>query len=215
MQILKNVFWDLTIRLELFTMFLPIPSFVYFIMTLGAVTNTGAQSALLSGFICGGYTVVWGIWIRYTRLKKLFEKKKEIFSNKYAYSEVEFINLKKEFLKYPFKESRTIVERWVAGAASGALVYYLLEGQLPIRIVLVELYSLIFVLPISYIMYLIITEFHISRILRYSEFVSVEVPDEEIKEFGYFNKIVITLFSIVIVPSSILGFFLFMVVSNV
>ena len=35
-QLTENIFWNLSLRLELFTSFIPIPTFVYFIAVVGA-----------------------------------------------------------------------------------------------------------------------------------------------------------------------------------
>ncbi|HNO23575.1 MAG TPA: hypothetical protein PKK94_11390, partial [Leptospiraceae bacterium] len=65
----KKTFWELTWKLELFTSLIPIPSFVYFIAFLGGVEKQHTSTVFLTGLLCGGYTVVWGILVRYFRLK--------------------------------------------------------------------------------------------------------------------------------------------------
>ncbi|HNM03882.1 MAG TPA: SpoIIE family protein phosphatase [Leptospiraceae bacterium] len=204
----KKTFWELTWKLELFTSLIPIPSFVYFIAFLGGVEKQHTSTVFLTGLLCGGYTVVWGILVRYFRLKKIF---RDIDSFRQGLLDSDAAGrLKLQILRYPFAESRTIVERWVAGHISGFILFRLIAGFLPFKTFMVETYSLIFVLPISYMVYLTVTENTMRNILLNEELIQISLP-ETVKPpyLGYFRRILFSIASVALIPISIFGYFLY------
>ena len=53
----KKIFWNLSLRLELFTSFIPIPTFVYFIVVVGAFKTEDDLKAVQSQDL---YWVLYG-----------------------------------------------------------------------------------------------------------------------------------------------------------
>ncbi len=205
---LKKTFWELTWKLELFTSLIPIPSFVYFIAFLGGVEKEHTVSVFISGLVCGIYTVLWGVSVRYFRLRKIFEGidnfRQGLLDSEAAGS------LKLKILKYPFAEGRTIVERWVAGHISGFILFRLMTGILPLKTFLVETYSLVFVLPISYMVYLTVTENIMRNILLNEELIQIDLPGKSKPPYlGYFRRILFSIASVALIPISIFGYFLY------
>ena len=126
----ENIFWNLSLRLESFTSFIPIPTFVYFIAVVGAFkTEEDIKSVALSGLVCGTYTVVWGLLYRYFKTKYILRDIKLLKEGKIT-SDKGKEKLKLNILHYPYKEGRTILARWVLGATSGLILFGFLSGQL-------------------------------------------------------------------------------------
>ncbi|MCB1157691.1 MAG: SpoIIE family protein phosphatase [Leptospiraceae bacterium] len=204
---------NLSLKLELFTVFVPIPTYVYFIVILGSSGLLGSvQAIVIAGLVCGGYTVIWGIAIRYFRLKKIFDQIKLLEEGNL--NEDRKRDLKLIILQYPFKESRTIIERWLAGGISGALLYFLITWEVIWSIPFTVTYGFLFTIPISYVFYGFISESEMRKLLNQYDFHSVEVEDSEAPFMGYFRRISLVLFAIVIIPTSIFGLFLIASVNN-
>jgi len=129
----------------------------------------------ISGVFAGSYTVLWGLIYRYTKLKKIFQEisRLETQENK-EFEEVK--NIKIEIMKFPFKEVKVIIYRWIIGCTSGLFFYiFLQKGKFPWEAVFAIYIGLLFVLPISSIMYLFESEMIVKKILDREIFYGVEV----------------------------------------
>lgn len=204
----SKFFLDLTLKLELFTSLIPIPSFVYFIALLGAQRNSESlETIFLAGAVCGTVTIIWGVGIRYYRLKQIFFELEKLSKDQLSSAEKE--NLKLQILKYPYIEGKTIIQRWVVGYVLGFIFYLTIMKDLPLDTFFIETYSLIFVLPISYLIYVYITENALRKILNEYELQIIPIDASNLIYFGYFRRIALALFSVGVIPTSILGFFLY------
>ena len=190
----ENIFWNLSLRLESFTSFIPIPTFVYFIAVVGAFkTEEDIKSVALSGLVCGTYTVVWGLLYRYFKTKYILRDIKLLKEGKIT-SDKGKEKLKLNILHYPYKEGRTILARWVLGATSGLILFGFLSGQWFPVIPTVSLFlGLLFVLPICYVMYLFTTESVTRSLLLLPEVVHIRVQKENIHYMGYFRRILLAI----------------------
>ena len=201
----ENIFWNLSLRLESFTSFIPIPTFVYFIAVVGAFkTEEDIKSVALSGLVCGTYTVVWGLLYRYFKTKYILRDIKLLKEGKIT-SDKGKEKLKLNILHYPYKEGRTILARWVLGATSGLILFGFLSGQWFPVIPTVSLFlGLLFVLPICYVMYLFTTESVTRSLLLLPEVVHIRVQKENIHYMGYFRRILLAISAVAIAPITIL-----------
>ena len=154
----KSLFFQLSWRLEMFTSVIPIPTFVYFIMVTGAFEGEARLWAVvISGLIAGGGTVVWGLLYRWFALNKLMTQLELLKADPGA-SVNDKIRLRNRLLAYPYREGRVIIARWAVGVVAGALIYIAQMREVPWYALFVEAYSLLFVLPISYVMYIFMPE---------------------------------------------------------
>ncbi len=210
-----NLFWNLSLRLELFTSFIPIPTFVYFIAVVGAFkTQADIQAVAISGLICGSYTVAWGFLYRYFKIKSLLRDVKFLQEGK-VISDKRKESIKLNILHYPYKEGRTIIARWVLGATTGLILFGFISGQWFPVIPTVSLYlGLLFVLPISYVMYLFTTESQMRGLLLLPEVVSVHVTKEKIIYMGYFRRILLAISAVAIAPITIFGYIIYSIVAG-
>jgi tetratricopeptide (TPR) repeat protein len=211
----QNLFWNLSLRLELFTSFIPIPTFVYFIAVVGAFkTQADIQAVAISGLICGSYTVAWGFLYRYFKIKSLLRDVKFLQEGR-VISEERKESIKLNILHYPYKEGRTIIARWVLGATTGLILFGFISGQWFPVIPTVSLYlGLLFVLPISYVMYLFTTESQMRGLLLLPEVVSVHVTKEKIIYMGYFRRILLAISAVAIAPITIFGYIIYSIVAG-
>ncbi|MCB1176890.1 MAG: SpoIIE family protein phosphatase [Leptospiraceae bacterium] len=204
----NSLVFKLTLRLELFTSILPIPIFVYFIALVGSNQSLGSINTIfLVGLICGAYTVVWGVLVRYFRINKIFKGIEKLKSD--ALTSEEKIKLKKDIMNYPFKEGKTIILRWIVGHLSGFVLYVVIMHEIPLFTLFVETYGLLLTIPISFIMYIFVTENFMREILRDPYLQVIEIKSDEFSYLGYFRRILIGIFSVTIIPISIFGFFLY------
>ncbi|MBK6605439.1 MAG: SpoIIE family protein phosphatase [Leptospiraceae bacterium] len=209
-QLTENIFWNLSLRLELFTSFIPIPTFVYFIAVVGAFkTEEDIRAVALSGLICGTYTVVWGLLYRYFKTKYMLRDLEHLKEGKVS-SDKRREKIKLNILHYPYKEGRTIIARWILGATTGLILFGLITGQWFPVIPTLSLYlGLLFVLPICYVMYLFTTENVIRSLLLLPEVVHIRVQKENIYYMGYFMRILLAISAVAIAPITIFGYIIY------
>jgi hypothetical protein len=118
-------------------------------------------------------------------------------------------------MKYPFKEVKVIIYRWIIGCTSGLFFYiFLQKGKFPWEAVFAIYIGLLFVLPISSIMYLFESEMIVKKILDREIFYGVEVQRSQIPYFGYFRRILFSILAIAITPITIMGFIIYSIVSQ-
>lgn len=215
MKMPKSIFWNLSLRLELFTTFIPIPTYVYFVAVVGAFkTEEELKAVAISGLVCGAYTVIWGLLYRYFKIKNILRDVNFLKEERnLSYSEKE--KLKLNILHYPYKEGRTIIARWLLGATSGLILYGVLTGQWFPTIPTVSLYlGLLFVLPISYVIYLFGTESSIRGLLLLPSVVNIPIQSNKILYVGYFRRILLAILSVAMAPITIFGYIIYSIVSG-
>lgn len=205
----------LSIRLELFTSIVPIPSYVYFVALVGAFRSEEQLiSVALSGLFAGGYTVAWGLLYRYFKMRNIFREILRFEENENRNFE-DVKKLKIQIMNYPFQEVKVILSRWLVGCTTGVLFYVILQkGEFPKEGVIAIYTGLLFVLPISIVMYLFETEMAMKKILDRPIFYGIEVQKDEIPYFGYFRRILISIISVAITPMSIMGFIIYSMVAK-
>lgn len=210
----KTPFFQLSWRLEAFTSVIPIPTFVYFIMITGAFEGEARLWAVgIAGLIAGGGTVIWGLTYRWYALKKLLGELDRLKAQPAA-PEAEKIILRNKLLAYPYREGRTIIARWSVGVVAGALIYIVQMREIPWYSLFVEIYSLIFVLPISYVMYIFMPESVLRPLLQEPIFAGLPAAGSGIRETSYFSRMLLTIASVTVTPIAIFGFMLYTTVSG-
>jgi len=210
----KSTFFQLSWRLETFTSAIPIPTFVYFIMVTGAFEGEARLWAVVvAGFIAGGGTVVWGLAFRWFAIKRLLADLERLKSAANPPIE-ERISLRNRLLDYPYREGRVIIARWSVGVVAGALIYIAQMREIPWYSLGVEAYSLLFVLPISYVMYIFMPEMVLRPLLQQPIFAGLPPADGSVKERSYFGRIILAIAAVTITPISIFGFILYTTVTG-
>lgn len=213
-EIKKSVFFQLSWRLETFTSAIPIPTFVYFIMVTGAFEGEARLWAVvICGLIAGGGTVVWGLLFRWYALNRLIAERDRLKASPAATAD-EKIDLRNRLLAYPYREGRTIIARWSVGVIVGALLYILQMREIPYFALFVEVYSLIFVLPISYVMYLFMSESALRPLLQDPIFAGLPAAGGGIRETSYFSRMLLAIASVTVTPIAIFGFILYTTVTG-
>lgn len=208
---LRNFSASLSIKLEVFTSLIPLPTIIYFISVFGSREGSGDRLHIaISGSISGLLTVVWGIYLRNQILKKLFIELNKIISN------TSNIHDKKEFklrlLNYPIIEAQMIIIRWIIGLIGGLSIFYLLSGSMPTGIFYSTTLGLLIVLPISTVMYLYTAEQKIAEILKLPEVCKIQVPVKKVRFLEASKRIFLAIFSVAIIPTTILGYIVYFVI---
>lgn len=211
----KKIFWNLSLRLELFTSFIPIPTFVYFIAVVGAFkTEDDLKAVAISGLICGFFTVTWGLLYRYFKIKYILRDVNFLQEGKIS-SDKRKEKIKLSILHYPYNEGRTIIARWALGATTGLIIFGLLTGKWFPIIPTISLYlGLLFVLPISYVIFLFSSESQMRSLLLLPEVTNIPVNKENIRYMGYFRRILLAISAVSIAPITIFGYFIYSIVAG-
>ncbi len=198
---------SLTLKLELFTSLVPIPSFVYFIAVTGAFHKPEQlQTVAICGLVCGGGTVAWGILVRIRRIRSIFRDLDRLAAQDAGLSAEDKIKIKLKVLHYPYREGRMIIYRWVIGYLAGFSLYFLILGELPFEGIFAETFALIFVLPISFVMYLFVTEGAMRDLLQRSILSAIEVPSERVHYVGYFRRLLLSITSVTVTPLAVFAY---------
>ena len=204
---------SLSLKLELFTSLVPLPTLIYFVSVFGGREGTDdILNVGLSGSIFGIMTVLFGVYIRKLRLSRLFLELERL--NKNIINTHDKKELKLRILNYPILEAQMIAFRWLIGVTGALVIFYILSGSMPSGIFYTTNFGLFFVLPISIVMYLYTTEMYIGKLLRLREIMIIHVPIKQVKYFGAYKRIFLAIFSVAIIPVSILGYILYSVIHN-
>ncbi|WP_053332113.1 SpoIIE family protein phosphatase [Turneriella parva] len=210
----RSPFFQLSWRLETFTSVIPIPTFVYFIMVTGAFEGEARIWAVaIAGIFAGGGTVIWGLAFRWFALKSLLGQLDALKAAASA-SDDEKIALRNKLLEYPYREGRVIIARWSVGVVAGALIYIGQMREVPWYALGVEVYSLLFVLPISYVMYIFMPESVLRPLLQEPVFAGLPAAGGSIRETSYFSRIMLSIAAVTITPIAIFGFILYTTVTG-
>jgi hypothetical protein len=126
----------------------------------------------------------------------------------------ERIELRNRLLDYPYREGRVIIARWSVGVVLGALIYIAQMREVPIYALGVEAYSLIFVLPISYVMYIFMPEMVLRPLLQQQIFAGLPPADGSVRERSYFTRIILAIAAVTVTPIAIFGFILYTTVTG-
>ena len=204
---------NLNLRLELFTSLFPLPTIIYFISVMGSKGNSDNMKYIaLSGTLVGVLTIFWGVRFRTKKLNHFFlEFDKTSIGNLNNHDQKE---LKLRILNYPIIEVQMIIFRWIFGIIGALSLFYILTGALPASIFYTSIFGLLFVLPISIVMYLYTTEHFIGKLLRLPILVKIYVPFKKVKYLSAMKRIFLAIFSVAIIPTSILGYILYSVINQ-
>jgi hypothetical protein len=202
----KNFFNSLTTRLESFTAFIPIPTFIYYIYIIAKINGyTDLHRILFIGFFCGFLSILFGSLIRYFKIKTIFQELKRLKDPNI--SEKERIQFKLKLLNYPYIEAKIVTYRWLVGLLLGFLGNFLISGIVGNEVVLWGIFGFLFVLPISQVLFFFLTEEFMRRLLQLPQLLSINLPEEIVKNFNYFIRIAYSILSVALIPITILGFF--------
>ena len=129
----RKIYLKLTLRLETFTHVVPLPFAIYFSVVTGSGSYLSKDEMLtvaLAGSINATALIILGCLWRWFYLKKLLREIKSIYTNS-SLSQEEKILIKIKLLKYPFKEAKIIVLRWLTGIIGSHLLIILVAGVRP------------------------------------------------------------------------------------
>ena len=206
----KNIYLKLTLRLETFTHVVPLPFAIYF----SVVTVSGSYLSkdemvvvAMAGSINATALIIMGCVWRWFYLKKLLREIKSMYTDT-SISEDQKVQLKLKLLKYPFIEARIIVLRWLAGIIGSHLFVFLVAGPRP-GLHLTAPFLFFMITPISYVAYYFISENIIHIIFKLRKVKQIEIGIEQIPQFNSFQRIILSMVAITIMPIIVLGYMLY------
>ncbi|MBK8394561.1 MAG: SpoIIE family protein phosphatase [Leptospiraceae bacterium] len=206
----KKTYLNLTLRLETFTHTVPLPFAIYF----SVVTGTGSYlskdemfTVALAGSINATALIILGCVWRWFYLKKIFREIKSIYKDSSKSTE-DKVKLKIRLLKYPFKEAKIIVLRWITGIIGSHLFILFVAGPRP-GLHLTAPFLFLMITPISYIAYFFISENVISAVFKLRKVKQIEIAINQIPQFNSFQRITLSMVAITIMPIIVLGYMLY------
>ncbi len=205
----KKIYLKLTLRLETFTHAVPLPFAIYFSVVTGSGSYLSKDEMLivaLAGSINATALIIMGCVWRWFYLKKLLSEIKSMYTD--SISTEEKIQIKLKLLKYPFIEARIIVLRWLTGIIGSHLFIILVAGLRP-GLHLTAPFLFFMITPISYTAYYFISENVIRIIFKLRKVKQIEIGIEQIPQFNSFQRIILSMIGITIMPVIVLGYMLF------
>ncbi|MCB1140819.1 MAG: SpoIIE family protein phosphatase [Leptospiraceae bacterium] len=204
----KNFFLSLSLKVESFTAFIALPNFIYFLYVIGMIKQLPYLSNIYTvGIIQGIFTILLGVGYRYFVLKRIFLGIRLLKSG--SLNLQESIKLKEEILFYPIKEMKMLILRWIVGYPGGVLLNFLLFSHISSKLIFMGSIGILFTMPISQVLFFFLSEQYMRRLLRMPALMVVEIPENRVLNLGYFRRIAYSIFSVAIIPITLLGFFLF------
>ncbi len=206
----KKIYLKLTLRLETFTHAVPLPFAIYFSVVTGSgsyLSKDEMAIVALAGTINATALIIMGCVWRWFYLKKLLGEIKSMYNDS-SVSKEERIQIKLKLLKYPFIEARIIVLRWLTGIIGSHLFIILVAGVRP-GLHLTAPFLFFMITPISYIAYYFISENVIRIIFKLRKVKQIEIGIEQIPQFNSFQRIILSMVAITIMPVIVLGYMLY------
>jgi len=167
------------------------------------------------------YKIINKLSLEIDTLKK---NEKELNENYHNLGEVELSTKKEEYynkaksiklflFRYPFHEGIVIILRWFIGVSLIFVLTPLFNLYRP------ELWTtclsfLIMIPPISFVAYYFITENSFRNIFNLSVIRPIKIEPSEIPKFDYFKRILISFFSLVAMPVTVLSYMLISVANG-
>lgn len=206
---LNSFFLHLTLRLELFTHAVPLP----FAIHLGAVASgldAGNQIIMLiTCFSWAGMTVLAGVIWRFFCIRSFF-RSFESLEKAEIKDAAEIQRLKLRLMRYPFWEGAVIVIRWICGATPAVIHTAFIIGFDKAALVLQILpFVILMITPLSFMAYFFITEKSLSILMERPCLAQTEIPPEKLTKFNYYIRIILTVFSLVLMPFTLFGYMLY------
>ena len=206
----KRLYIKLTLRLETFTHIVPLPFAIYF----SVVTGTGSYLSkdemmvvALAGSLNATALFILGCVWRFFYLKKIFKQIKNFYTEKNI-SKEDKVKIKLKLLNYPFQEAKIIVLRWLTGIIGSHLFVILAAGFRP-GLHLTAPFLFLMITPISYTAYYFISENVIGAIFKLKKVKEIEIGINQIPQFNSFQRIILSMISITVMPVIVLGYMLY------
>ncbi len=206
---LNSFFLHLTLRLELFTHTVPLPFAIY----LGAVASgLDAKNQIIMLITCfswAGMTVIAGVLWRYFCIRGFFNQFSKLEKSEIK-DPAEIQRLKLRLMRYPFWEGSVIVIRWICGATPAVIHTAFIIGFDRAALVLQILpFVILMIAPLSFMAYFFITERSLSVLMERECLLESEIPPEKLTNFNYYIRIILTVFSLVLMPFTLFGYMLY------
>ena len=203
LHILRDkAFKTLTLRIEVLNYSIPLPVSIYFGLIIGAFRKEDYDFGITVGSAMGLiFFILAFFWRKY--------KFRRIFSLDGADLGENLQRIKKELLAYPRYEAFSIALRWILGFTLAHLVYIYWLGFNWVAHRSVPVIWLI-VLPVSCFAALLLGEGVVRRILLEPPLDRVELPEKSgVKHIGYFPRILFAVFSLTLMPLTVLGYLVY------
>ncbi|HMW06869.1 MAG TPA: HAMP domain-containing sensor histidine kinase [Leptospiraceae bacterium] len=201
----------LTLLLETFTHIVPLPFGIYFSVVSGSGSYLAVEEykyVATAGIVNAILMVILGTLWRFISLKKIFSQILEIYKSENVPKEKQ-VSLKLAILRYPFREGKMIVIRWMTGVIGSHLVAILILNDIRPALHLTAPFLFLMVSPISYIAYFFITENELKKVFQLRKIKRIQIQKEHIFQFNSFQRILFTLIAIITMPIIVLGYMLY------
>ncbi|MCB1159321.1 MAG: SpoIIE-like protein phosphatase, partial [Leptospiraceae bacterium] len=204
----KNVLWELTWKLELFTHIVPVPMAIYFSGVTGNLVGIKEiMMTIFTGGLAGTLMVLMGIAWRTYILKKLF-RSYDGFLEKGGTEKKILMKLKTKIINHPFHEGRMIVFRWCFGVPLTHILFILFYKVKPEAHQSIP-FLLLYIVPVSYISYILISERVLQKILTNDSFKNLPPLKNKALSMNYFRRLLISFLSVAIMPFCVLGYLMY------
>lgn len=207
----KKILWNLNLKLESLAYLIPVPLVIYF-TTIASVIQKKEEIiyVIISGFVAGASVLGLGLFWRIRYFKKLIHGIREFIN--YPDSEEKYrvaVRSKIGLLRFPYYEGIAVTLKWIIGLPLAHILFAILlhpfpEAHWTIPIVLPT------VLPISFVLFLFITENTFRPLMESEELRNIKIPFEKIGISNTFFRISLVNLALVILPAMILGYMLYL-----
>ncbi len=207
-----HILRNLTLRLESFAVFIPIP-FAFYMVFVGSNADIGRL--LPHGIISGSVLAVMilGSWIvRYLILRPFFAflDAPQSFSGNDAEREHLILDIKRRLLGLPRIEAGLVGLRWVVGGIAALGLGQLFLGLKSLEIA-ATLGGILIVTPVTMVGYFYLTENYVASVLSEEDVARVLLPEESRRAVGFRWRFLATIGSVVLMPLGVFGYLLMMI----
>jgi tetratricopeptide (TPR) repeat protein len=205
-------------KLESLAYLLPVPLVIYFTTIASVIEDViDIQFVILVGIMAGCSVLIPGLIWRIIALKKAIRIIRGFY---YPDSEdslpagmEEAKKAKNLLLRFPLYEGLLVVAKWLIGLPLAHILFVIFRHPIPEAHWTIP-FLLPTVIPISYVLFFFITENSIRPLLKTPEVANIPLPIKEVKTSNTFTRISLVNLSLVLLPSMILGYLIYLSVSG-
>lgn len=206
---MNSFFLHLTLRLELFTHTVPLPFAIYLGAVASGLDAENQITMLITCFSWAGMTVIAGVIWRYFCIRGFFNQFSELEKSEIK-KPAEIQRLKLRLMRYPFWEGIVIVIRWICGATPAVIHTGFIIGFDRASLVFQILpFVILMIAPLSFMAYFFITEKSLALLMERDCLLESEIPPGKLANFNYYIRIILTVFSLVLMPFTLFGYMLY------
>lgn len=188
----------LTVKTELYVIFIIAPFGVYFFGVAGFFNASDIPYLALGGVVAVVSGIIYHMYLRLRKLKRIF---KDMDNDLYE--------TKKKIISYPISEGIFASLRLIISVSTVALIVYPFHALSSLQIITFTIFP-VFLLPCTFTLFYFLAENVTGELLKDPVFAQISLKREDVRVFSEQKRTLLIIISICLIPTVMLGYFFFL-----